>query len=119
MTMQFGEFLRYHRKRLDLTQADVAESLTRFGYSISSPMIGHWETGRNKPPINEEKFRLALALTLSMDITQILSEIGFAIDESQRSDAAQQAALIVDYLPVSAKQLAIDYLEVLKKRFLA
>lgn len=115
--MQFKEFLRYRRLELDLTQAELAERLTIYGHATKPARVGHWETGRNRPPLTEASFRSALALALQMDVNRLLSEIGYVVRDEDRSKEAMIAAEIVEGLPPDAKQLAIDYLHVLEKRF--
>lgn len=117
--MRFATFIKTHRIRLDLTQAELAELITLYGYNTSPQRVGHWETERNDPPMNNPFFRAALAQAIRMDINHIMTELGFTVDESDRSHEALLAAEIVDRLPPPAKQLAIDYLEVLQKRFSA
>lgn len=115
--MEFKLFLKQRRLSLGLTQSDVAEGLTRRGYNTSSGRVGHWETGRNKPPLIDERFRNALAAVLEMDVNEMMTELGYVISETERSQEAQLAATIVDTLPPDARQLALDYLHVLEKRF--
>lgn len=115
--MEFSEFLRRKRKELNLTQAQIAEELSRRGHETSAARVGHWETKRNKPPLEIPIFREALASVLQMDVNDMMAELGFVVMETDRSPEARLAASIVDHLPPDARQLAIDYLQVLEKRF--
>ncbi|HYJ67296.1 MAG TPA: helix-turn-helix transcriptional regulator [Nocardioidaceae bacterium] len=40
----FGEFIRGHRKRLGLTQEDLAQKM-----DVSQPTVSTWETGESMP----------------------------------------------------------------------
>lgn len=115
--MEFKLFLRQRRLSLGLTQSDIAKGLSQKGHDTSSARVGHWETGRNKPPLEDQRFRSVLASVLQMDINEMMSQLGYVISESERSEEAQIAANILDTLPPDARQLALDYLHVLEKRF--
>lgn len=115
--MEFKDFLKTRRKELDISQADVAELLTQKGEDTSPAKVGHWETGRNKPPIENGNFREALASALQMDVNDMMEDLGYVVHEDQRSKEAQLAAMIVDHLPEQGKQLALDYLQTLEKHF--
>jgi transcriptional regulator with XRE-family HTH domain len=115
--MEFKDFLKRRRKQLDLSQADVAELLTIKGEETSPAKVGHWETGRNKPPLDNGHFREILASALQMDVNDMMEELGYVVHEDHRSREAQLAAMIVDHLPEQGKQLALDYLQTLEKHF--
>lgn len=44
--MEFGKLLKQERKKMNLTQADLAEQL-----NVSRSAISNWEIGRNYPDI--------------------------------------------------------------------
>lgn len=44
--MEFGKLLKQERKKMNLTQADLAEQL-----NVSRSVISNWEIGRNYPDI--------------------------------------------------------------------
>jgi transcriptional regulator with XRE-family HTH domain len=115
--MEFKIFLKSRRFQLGITQEELARRLTSFGHETGSKRVGHWETGRNKPPLEDAGFRDALARSLEMDINTLLDELGYIVDESELSLEARRAANIVEHLPPAGRQLAIDYLQVLEKNF--
>lgn len=115
--MEFKVFLRKRREALGLTQQKVADELSAKGYEASPAKVGHWETGRNKPPLNDPTFRRIMASVLQMDINQMMDDLGYIINSEDRSAEAQLAAAIVDDLPPDAQNLALDYLQLLQKRF--
>jgi len=115
--MHFKEFIKRKRLDLGLSQSNLAKELSKRGQETSAARVGHWETGRNKPPLEDPRFREALSAILQMDSNQLMAELGYVIDEDERSPEALLAASIVDHLPRDAQQLALDYLKVLEKRF--
>jgi transcriptional regulator with XRE-family HTH domain len=115
--MEFREFLRQRREQIEISQAELAESLSNRGQETSSTRISHWETGRNRPPLEDAIFRQALASSLEMDVNEMMSLLGFIRLDESRSKVALRAADIVEHLPPDAQDLAIDYLEVLERRF--
>jgi transcriptional regulator with XRE-family HTH domain len=115
--MEFKEFLKQRRTELGLTQVQIADGLATHGYEMSYGRVGHWETGRNKPPLEDKKFRKALAAILRMDVNEMMTELGYVIIDDSRSKEARLAAEIVDNLPSKARELAIDYLYTLEKHF--
>lgn len=115
--MEFNEFLKRRRSELGFSQADVADGLSLRGQETGHARVGHWETGRNKPPLEDSSFREALASVLQMDVNDMMATLGFVTTEDDRSPEARLAASIVDQLPPMGRTLAIDYLQVLQKRF--
>jgi transcriptional regulator with XRE-family HTH domain len=115
--MVTSAFIKQRRAKLDLSQAKLAQRLTDLGQTTSHTRVAHWESGRNKPPLEDPKFRVALAVALEIDVNDMMAELGYVVTDEHRSAEALIAAEIVDQLPAEAKQLAIDYLRVLEKRF--
>jgi transcriptional regulator with XRE-family HTH domain len=115
--MQIKDFLISRRKKLGMSQEDLARELTLRGWATTKGSVGHWETGRNLPPLKDINFRKALAMSLSMDVNSMMGNLDFVIIDDDRSTEARRAADIVDSLPEDVKSLALDYLEVLKKRY--
>jgi transcriptional regulator with XRE-family HTH domain len=115
--MEFSDFLRNRRNNLGLSQQELADEISLNGYSTSKARVGHWETGRNRPPLELDEFRVALALALNMDIAELLDELGYEVSEHRYSSDARLAADIVDVLPNNARRLAIAYLKLLKNEF--
>ena len=116
--MDFREFLKTRRTTLKISQAQLADELSARGQETSSARVGHWETGRNNPPLENPHFREALASVLQMDVNDLMAELGFIVADNQRSKEALLAAQIIDHLPPLARDLAIDYLKLLEKRFI-
>jgi transcriptional regulator with XRE-family HTH domain len=115
--MEFKDFLRKRRAELKISQADLADLLSSMGQETSSARIGHWETARNKPPLEDENFRHALAAALKMDVNELMSELGFVITDENRSREARRAADIIDRLPSEIRETALELLTVLEKRY--
>lgn len=115
--MEFKTFLRQRREKLGITQSEVAELLSIHGEETSSARVGHWETGRNKPPLEDARFRRAMALTLEVDVNTMMTELGYVISNDDYSSEARLAAEIVDLLPSEGRELAIEILRTLEKRY--
>src|SRR6266853_1979133 len=99
MLMEFREFLKTRRATLHLSQAELADALSARGQETSPGRVGHWETGRNSPPLENAYFRDALASALHMDVNDLLAQLGFIVVDTQRSKEALLAAQIIDHLP--------------------
>lgn len=117
MLMEFREFLKARRTALKMSQAQIADELSARGQETSSARVGHWETGRNNPPLENPHFREALASVLQLDVNNLMTELGFIVVDSKRSKDALLAAQIIDHLPPLARELAIDFLTLLEKKF--
>ncbi len=115
--MEFKAFLKNRRTALKMSQAELADELSLRGQETSSARVGHWETGRNNPPLEDPFFREALASALHMDVNEMMGELGFIVTETNRSQEALLAAQIIDQLPPLARELALDYLKYLEKKF--
>lgn len=116
VNMEFKVFLRERRKQLDISQEDLAARLSRLGHETGHARISHWETGRNKPPIDQAEFRTALAIALEMDVNDMMSVLGYVITDPQRSEQARLAADIIDQLPPDRKDLALTLLRALAEK---
>ena len=115
--MEFKTFLKRRRTELGLSQADIADGLSALGEETGHARVGHWETGRNKPPLEDPQFRKALAAVLEMDANDLMRALGFLTTDDDRSPEARLAATIIDELPDAARDLALDYLHLLQKRY--
>lgn len=113
--MQFGRFLRKRREELDISQAKVADLLTELGQETSAARVGHWETGRNKPPLHDPDFRFAIAQALKMNVNEMMYSLGLEVAEEYISQEARIAAAIIDRLPETERSKAIDFLHLLEK----
>ena len=116
--MEFRDFLKHRRDELGISQAELADRLSERGEEASAARVGHWETGRNKPPLDDPKFRLVIASTLEIDVNEMMMVLGYVVTDENRSQEARRAADIVDRLPDDARELALDYLDVLERRYL-
>jgi len=115
--MEFKEFFNKRRKELDLSLNDVADALAEKWKPVSDGAVGHWATGRNQPKLNDPQLREAIASILQVDVNEMMDLLGYIIAEDSRSKEAQIAAMIVDSLSSQGKELALDYLHTLEKRF--
>jgi transcriptional regulator with XRE-family HTH domain len=113
-----GEFLRKRRTALDLSLSDLAQRLSSRGYVVQRQTVNHWETGRNNAPIESIEFRNALAGALELDVNEMLREMGFPVNDSERSNEALYLADLADRLPEDGKELLIDYAQLLEHRYL-
>ncbi len=115
--MLIGDFLRQRREALELSQGDLAIRLELHGLPATRANISHWEHDRHKPPVENKEFRYALADALEISVNELMTQIGFITGKADRSEAALRAADIVDNLPVEAQEMALDLLNVLKRRY--
>jgi len=115
--MEFKTFLRSRREALGLTQQELADALALSGQETSYARVSHWETGRNKPPLESAPFRKALAAALDMDVNELMSTLGFVVIEDNRSSNARLAADMMDDLPEDAQQMVIDIIKTIKQRY--
>lgn len=115
--MEFREFLRTRREQLGISQAELAERLSERGEEASSARVGHWETGRNKPPLEDLKFRQAIASALEIDVNKMMIQLGFVILDVDRSTEARQAADIIDALPETLRSYALEYLHTFERQY--
>lgn len=115
--MEFTDFLRKRRQEIGITQVELANRLSDRGHETSHARVGHWETGRNKPPLNDPHFREVLAASLEIDENVMMATLGYVIYEDQRSEEALLAASIVDRLPPDVREFALEYLVLLEKRY--
>ncbi|MBE7513845.1 MAG: helix-turn-helix transcriptional regulator [Anaerolineales bacterium] len=115
--MDATEFLRDRRKLLGISQDELAARLSNSGQETSHARVSHWETGRNKMPLHDKGFRVALAIALEMDTNELMEALGYVIIEDERSDKARLAANLVDQLPPDVQDVAIDQLTSLYNRF--
>ncbi len=111
-------WLRARREELHLSQEELSARLQVAGLNISRATVSHWETERYNIPLDNPELRHVLANILRMNIADMLLAAGYEISEGKRSPAARRAADIVDHLPPDAQGLALDYLQVLEKRFI-
>ena len=109
--MSFGEFLRSRRQQLGISLSELSSRLALRGVSISKAGIQHWEGGRNDPPLEDELFRTALAMSLEMSVNELMSAIGYIKSVSDYDSNAMRAADIVSHMTPDKQAIAIDILE--------
>jgi transcriptional regulator with XRE-family HTH domain len=115
--MEAGQFIKRRRQELGLTQQTLSDRLAAYGFASSHSRVGHWETGRNEPPIDDRAFRVALASALEMSLNQMLHELGYEVSDDQRSTEALIAAGIIERLPPPVQRVALEQLRALEKQF--
>jgi transcriptional regulator with XRE-family HTH domain len=110
-------WLRDRRKELDMQQGELAARLEVMGFNVTQSSISHWENGRYTLPLDDPNFRQSLAKALKLSESEMLERAGYQVVVSPQSEDARRAASIVDRLPETARELALDYLKMLEKRF--
>jgi transcriptional regulator with XRE-family HTH domain len=110
-------WLKQRREELRLSQEALASRFQLAGLDISRAAISHWETGRDKMPLNDIKARRAIAASLDLTVAELLYLSGYNVDDEDRtsSDAGRRAALIVDKLPPAAQSVALEQLRALER----
>lgn len=116
--MEFRLFLRTRRAELNLSQAALADRLTDLGQDTSPARISHREAGRNKPPLEDPVFRHSLSIALEMTTNDLMAALGYLAMDGELSNEAQHAAYVIDRLPDEARSLALEYLNLLEKRYM-
>ena len=112
-----GDFIRSRRDKLLISQAELAAKLTLHGHTTTKANVGHWEKGRHDPPIDDKDFRLALALSLEMDVNELMNQLGFVVTSDNRSRNALLAADMMDELPVDAQEMVLDIIKSIRQRY--
>lgn len=115
--MDSKELIRNRRLELGLTQEELAGRLSDLGQETRHARVGHWETGRNRPPLEDRRFREALARVLEIDSNQMMESLGFIRDTNEQTEEARLGATIIDRLPQKARQIALAQLKALEKAF--
>lgn len=108
-------WLRQRRQEIGITvQEDLATQLQLEGVNVTRATISHWETDRNKPPLDDGQFRQALAKVLKLSEPELLRRAGYQTSTIGHSEAAQIGADIIDHLPPDKQDLAVRLLEQLR-----
>lgn len=102
------------RKKLRLSQQDLADQLQLEGHNVSRSAVSNWENGINNPPLENHDFRYALSRILKLSVPEILSLSGFETSE-ELSEEAIRAAVIIDQIPPSKRKMALGILEQILK----
>jgi transcriptional regulator with XRE-family HTH domain len=108
-------WLKQRRIELKLRQEDLAAKLQLAGISVTHSAISHWESGRYRPPFEDERFQEALADILKMDVTYMLNLAGYKVKQVSHSEEAEEIAHIVDKLSPEKKSLAVRIIKELAK----
>lgn len=103
-------WLSERRKALNISQEDLVTLLREFDIEVSRSSVSHWESGRYNVPLDDSRFRRALANALKMTIPEMLTLAGYEIDHEYSSDA-MRAADIVEQLEQGQRLLALGILE--------
>lgn len=105
-------WLKERREALGLSQDELTARLQTEGVNLTRGTLSNWETGRHKPPLNDEHFRVALSHVLKMSVKEILKRSGFDVT-LMHSDAAERAAYLVDQMDEEMQDKAVRILEAL------
>lgn len=108
-------WLRTYRKKLSLTQDDLAARLQVSGFEVTPAAISHWETGRYNPPLHNIEFRNVLASILKISPQELLAAEGYET-EQHHTKAGERAADIVDSLSADQQELVLGILEQFRER---
>ena len=108
-------WIQSRRKKLNLSQDDLARNLQLAGYSVTRASVSHWENGRYLPPLEDEKFRMAISTALQMSESEMLTLAGYAIHNDDDTDAVR-AAIIISRLPKSVRNHVMEYLDMLQRQ---
>lgn len=103
------QWIKERRKKLGLTQSDLAAKLQVLGHSAEISTISSWETDKSRPPLADVNFLNALSIALKLDNQTILRLSG--LSTQSHSPLAERAAAIVETLPDYKKQIAVKILE--------
>lgn len=104
------EWLKRQRERINISQSDLVRALRDAGFEVSQSSVSHWETGKFNLPLEDVRFRRALANALQMTIPELLTMAGYEINPSY-SAQAMRGADIIDQLPPERRELAVSVLE--------
>jgi transcriptional regulator with XRE-family HTH domain len=112
--MEFGKYLKERRELIGLSQREVAEFLTQFGYPSSAARISLWESGKREPTgLQDPGFMRVLASALEIDLVTLLGAVGYVTPSEDLPTLARQAAEIVVSLGPEYQMIAIRILRVL------
>jgi transcriptional regulator with XRE-family HTH domain len=109
-------WLKTRRKQLNISQETLARYLQLVGVDITAGSISHWENGRHKIPLDNQEFRDALGVCLELTPTELLQMAGYEVSDDDNENAVRINA-IVNNLPDDIQQMALEYMELLNRRF--
>jgi transcriptional regulator with XRE-family HTH domain len=116
--MEFKDALRRRRVQLSLTAEQLANLISRFGAPTSAADVQLWERGRNFPPLDNPIFQEALAGALQVPVEKVRRAIRLSERDPERpdySDAAMQAAEMVEQMPPHLRGLALELLAAVER----
>lgn len=113
----FKAFIKEQLEANEMSYADLAKALELQGYSVERQTIGHWATGKRKPPIGKDEFRRALAAALGISAEEMMVKLGWTLPNHERSPQALLAADMIDQLPEEVRDMAVELIDVLAKRY--
>lgn len=105
-------WLKERREALGLNQEELTARLQIEGLDVSRSSLSNWETGRHKPPLEDEQFRNGLARALKMSVKEILKRSGYDVT-FKHSEAAERGAFLIDQMDEQTKDKAVKILEAL------
>jgi len=106
------KWIKERRNELSLSQEDVARQLQLDGFTLTRATIGHWESGKARPPLNDPAFVDALARSLRLDATTVLQFSGFDIQTSH-TEIAERVARLIDRMSAEDQLRALKVVEAL------
>ncbi len=106
-------WLKSQREHLGYSQEELAAQLQLAGIDISRAAISGWENGYYSPPLEDNKFRIALAQALQISVTDLLARAGFEVETGDLSAIGWEAAQLVENLPPDQQRVAIKILRAL------
>lgn len=109
--MRLGLYIREKRQDMGMSLADLSTKLSLYGYEVSKAAIGHWESGRNFPPIEDESFVKALSVALKIDTQTLWQHTVAEYSVEDLSPEARRAAEIVELMTDEKREMAINLLE--------
>jgi len=91
----------------------LADRLSDLGHDTSYSRVSHWETGRNRPDLQDPAFRRAFAIALELPESDLLRRLGFDMAAAEHSVEGEQAATLIDRMDEDMRRKAVKMLELL------
>lgn len=79
--MSLGTYIREKRLEAGLSQKDLAERLSGYGYEYNSSTIGWWERELTHAPTHDPKFFEAIANIFNVRVLDVLAGAGYKVGE--------------------------------------
>jgi len=106
-------WMKERREALSLNQEEFTVRLQLEGIDVSRPTVSSWETGRHRPPLDDVRFREALAKVLKLPESQILKMSGYKVGAIPHTEVAERIASIVDSLEDEKQEMVLKMVEAL------